>query len=204
MSSRTRRASGASSPARRPDDPRDLQLLAFPGTEFWGKCSSVVGYRRGAEGRPVPRNRGKRVGFERDERVSKILGFSPQVFAAGAGCASPDCLDFRAKHTDKAPVAGKEAPCLAARDPETAPKAKREAERRCGRYERERPTFGLGDLDAEAQAAYCAYYAQDYVCLGYDIPPECASPEVLRWSHASCSALDPRPARAGTWEGTGR
>jgi len=140
-------------------------------------------------------------GFRRYSRARPTSGrLSPQVFAAGAGCASPDCLDFRAKHTDKAPVAGKEAPCLAARDPETAPKAKHEAERRCERYERERPTFGLGDLDAEAQAAYCAYYAQDYVCLGYDIPPECASPEVLRWSHASCSIL----ARPGNEHGKER
>jgi len=85
------------------------------------------------------------------------------------------------------PVGGAKAPCLAARDPDLAPGAKREAERRCEQHERERPPFGLGDLDAEARAAYCAYYAQDYACLGYDVPPECASPEVRRWSHAACS-----------------
>lgn len=120
-----------------------------------------------------------------------------RIFAAGAGCTSPECLTFRAAHTNKVPVAGKKAPCLVARSPaqgEKALKMKRSAERQCAQHELENPTFGLADLDAEAQAAFCSYYAQDYACLGYDVPPECTSPEVLRWSYASCAI---RRAQAG-------
>ena len=74
---------------------------------------------------------------------------------------------------------------------------KRSAERQCAKQELENPTFGLADLDVEAQAAFCSYYAQDYACLGYDVPPECTSPEVLRWSYASCAIRRAQEAGKG-------
>ena len=92
--------------------------------------------------------------------VAKLQDAKPawRLFADANGCNGTRCRTYLADHVT----------------PLQKPAGKRP----------NRPT--LGDLDTEAQAAFCAYFKQDYACLGYEIPPECNEDATRAWPHPCC------------------